>query len=272
MTDYKKLLRKANKLRITTLEMISRANSGHPGGSLSCLDVLTALYFGGILRHFPKKPNDSRRDYFVLSKGHASAAFYAVLAERGFFPKKDLKTFRQINSYLQGHPTPSTPGVEVATGSLGQGLSFSVGLALAMRSDNKPNHVFTILGDGEIEEGQVWEAAMSAAHFRLGNLTAIIDRNHLQIDGKTKKVMTVAPVAEKFRAFGWKVIEIDGHNFQQILSALKKAKIAKTKPVMIIAHTIKGKGAPCAENNFAYHGVPLSAKELAEARKNLQTV
>ena len=254
----------ANRLRITTLEMISAANSGHPGGSLSAMDLLVAIYFGEILRHFPKKPNDPRRDYFILSKGHASAALYSVLAERGFFPKKELAKFRQINSNLQGHPTPHTPGVEVATGSLGQGLSFSVGLALA----NPARKVFTLLGDGELDEGQNWEAAMSAAHFGCGNLTAIVDRNRLQIDGPTAEVMSLESVAAKFASFGWRTVEIDGHNFAEILRELRAADNSK-KPTAIIARTVKGRGAPCAENKFEFHGVPLSADQLAEAKANL---
>jgi len=254
----------ANRLRITALEMISAAKSGHPGGSLSAIDILVALYFGGILKHFPKKPNDPKRDFFVLSKGHASAAFYAVLAERGFFPKKEFAGFRQINSNLQGHPTPRTPGVEVATGSLGQGLSFSVGLALA----NSHRNIFTLLGDGELQEGQNWEAAMSATHFGLKNLTAIIDRNRLQIDGTTKNIMTVDPVGEKFKSFGWQVVEIDGHDFGTILRELRNAKISK-KPTAIIANTVKGKGAPCAEGKFEFHGTPLSTDQLAETKASL---
>lgn len=254
----------ANRLRVVALEMICSAKSGHPGGSLSAMDLIVALYFGGILKHFPKNPTNSKRDFFILSKGHASAALYAVLAERGFFAKKELSKFREINSNLQGHPTPHTPGVEVATGSLGQGLSFSVGLALAKPHQN----VFTLLGDGELQEGQNWEATMSAAHFKLKNLTAIIDRNRLQIDGATKKVMTVEPVGEKFKSFGWRVVEIDGHNFDEILRELKNSKTSE-KPTAIVANTTKGKGAPCAENNFAFHGTPLSCDELAAAKINL---
>ena len=262
-----KLARLANRLRIDTLEMICGAKSGHPGGSLSAMDILVALYFGGILKHFPKNPDNPRRDFFILSKGHASAAFYSVLAERGFFPKKWLTEFRKINSNLQGHPTPHTPGVEVASGSLGQGLSFSVGLALAHPRRN----VFVLLGDGELQEGQNWEAAMSAGHFGLGNLIAIVDRNQLQIDGATREVMTVKPVGAKFESFGWRVAEIDGHDFAEILRELKKAKETRRtkKPTAIIARTIKGKGAPCAENNFMFHGQPLSAEQLAEAKANL---
>jgi transketolase len=263
------LARKANQLRISALEAISAANSGHPGGSLSCLDLLTALYFGGLLKHNPKQPNDLKRDYFVLSKGHASAALYAVLAERGYFPAKELQKFRQVDSLLQGHPTTHIPGVEVAGGSLGQGLSYSAGLALGLKADKKQNHVFTLLGDGELQEGQVWEAAMLAGHYRLNNLTAIVDNNTLQIDGANSEVMTVEPIDAKFKAFGWEVIKIDGHNLTQIVAGLKKAKAAKTKPVLILAKTVKGKGALMAEGNFAYHGVPLSQKEMAEVKDHL---
>ena len=254
----------ANHLRITTLEMICGAKSGHPGGSLSAIDIIVALYFGGILKHNPKKPLDPKRDFFVLSKGHASAALYAVLAERGFFPKKALGKFRQVNANLQGHPTPHTPGVEVASGSLGQGLSFSVGLALA----NPKQNIFTLLGDGELQEGQNWEAAMSATHFGCKNLTAIIDHNRLQIDGPTKEVMRIEPLGKKFESFGWRTVEIDGHNFTHILRELKKAKSSK-KPTAIIAKTVKGRGAPVAENNFEFHGKPLSCEELAAAKANL---
>ncbi|MFH0834054.1 MAG: transketolase [Patescibacteria group bacterium] len=259
--DLQKL---ANRLRITALEMICGANSGHPGGSLSAMDILVALYFGRILKVNPKKPNDPSRDFFVLSKGHASAALYAVLAEKGFFPKKELANFRKINSNLQGHPTPHTPGVEVATGSLGQGLSFAVGLAAA----KKKQRVFVLLGDGELQEGQNWEAAMAAAQFGCGNLTAIIDHNRLQIDGATDDVMRVDPIAEKFKSFGWETVEIDGHNFAEILAALEDSKNSN-KPTAIVARTVKGKGAPCAENNFAFHGTPLSCEQLAAAEKNL---
>ncbi|MFH0776839.1 MAG: transketolase [Patescibacteria group bacterium] len=254
----------ANQMRITALEMICGASSGHPGGSLSAMDLLVALYFGGILNVNPKKPNDPNRDFFVLSKGHASAALYAVLAEKGFFAKKELANFRKISSNLQGHPTPHTPGVEVATGSLGQGLSFSVGLAAA----KKEQRVFVLLGDGELQEGQNWEAAMAAAQFGCGNLTAIIDHNRLQIDGATDAVMRVDPIGKKFASFGWETIEINGHDFTEILAALENAK-KSNQPTAIVARTVKGKGAPCAENNFAYHGTPLSCSELAATKKNL---
>jgi transketolase len=263
--NEKNLQKLANHLRISALEMITAANSGHPGGSLSAMDILTAIYFGGVLKHNPKKPLDPKRDFFVLSKGHASAGLYAVLGERGFFPKKEFRKFRQVSANLQGHPTPHTSGVEVAGGSLGQGLSFSIGLALA----NPKQQVFTLLGDGEIQEGQVWEAAMAAPHFKLGNLTVVIDHNKLQIDGATKEVMKVDPIKEKFAAFGWKTVEVNGHNFTQLLRELKKSKTAKGKPTAIIAKTIKGKGAPAAEGKFEYHGVALSCDELEETKKAL---
>jgi len=265
MTSCQTLAKTANQLRLTALRMIHDSASGHPGGSLSSIDIITALYCGGILRHDPKKPNLKTRDYFVLSKGHASAALYAVLAERGFFPAGDLSGFRQAGSHLQGHPTPKTPGVEIATGSLGQGLSFAVGLALGAPAQ----HVFTLLGDGECQEGQVWEAAMSAPHFGLGNLTVIVDQNGLQIDGATKDVMDVGDLSKKFKAFGWEVVKIDGHNLNEITDALKAAK-KSDKPTAIIAKTVKGKGAPMAEGNFAYHGVPLTADEMAEVAAHLE--
>lgn len=271
MTSCSSLAKIANRLRLTTLQAIHSAGSGHPGGSLSCLDILTAIYFGGVLKHNPKKPNDPERDYFILSKGHASGALYTVLAERGYFAKTELKKFRQVNANLQGHPTPKTPGVEVATGSLGQGLSFSVGLALGVRLDRKKNQIFTLLGDGELQEGQVWEAAMSAGHYKLANLTAIVDNNALQIDGSNDEVMTVRPIDAKFVAFGWKVIKIDGHNLNEILKALKKAKQAKNKPTLILAQTVKGKGAPMAEGKYEYHGVPLSAEEIQEVAAHLKS-
>ena len=228
----------SKKVRVTIIKMLKEARSGHPGGSLSVTDILVALYFK-IMNHDPANPGWNKRDRLVLSKGHASAALYSVLAERGFFSKKLLTKFRQVDSNLQGHPMPHTPGIEVATGSLGQGLSFSIGLALA----NPKNHVFVLLGDGEIQEGQVWEAAMAAPHFRLKNLTAIVDRNRLQIDGATAEVMTVGPVGEKFKSFGWRVVEIDGHNFAEILRELRKSKSSRL-PTMIVASTVKGKGVP----------------------------
>lgn len=265
MPNFPALQKTANQLRITALEMISAAKSGHPGGSLSCLDLLVTLYFGGFLRHFPKNPNSLQRDFFVLSKGHASAALYALLAVRGFFPKADLKKFRQIKSHLQGHPTPKTPGVEVATGSLGQGLSFSTGLAVA-RPDRR---VFTLLGDGELQEGQVWEAAMAAAHFKLGNLTALVDANALQIDGPTREVLQTEPIAEKFQAFGWQVQKINGHSFPEIYQALIQSQKKRSQPFCLVAKTIKGYGAPAAEGKYEFHGKPLSPTELAEAKQKL---
>lgn len=264
------LAKTANRLRLVALDMICGAKSGHPGGSLSALDIMTALYFGGHLKHNPKKPLDPKRDYFILSKAHASPAMYAVLGERGFFPKKEYAKFRQVSSLLQGHPNQHVPGVELAGGSLGQGLSASVGIALAQQLDKKSNHVFCLMGDGELQEGQIWEAAMSAAHYGLGNLTAIVDNNNLQIDGSNSEVMQVTPIAAKFKAFGWETATIDGHNMTQIVAALKKAKKKRTKPLLIVAKTVKGKGAPMAEGNYKYHGAPLTAEEMAEVRGHLK--
>lgn len=266
MRDPSKLRQIANQLRLTALEMITAAQSGHPGGSLSCLDLLTTIYFGGFLRHFPKAPDSPKRDFCVLSKGHASAALYALLAKRGFFPATELKKFRQLNTHLQGHPTPKTPGVEVATGSLGQGLSFSNGLAVAQPR----RKVFVLLGDGELQEGQVWEAAMAASHFKLGNLTALIDANSLQIDGPTAEILQVEPILKKFQAFGWQGLKINGHKFPEIIQALEASQKPRSQPFCLVAQTIKGYGAPAAEGNSEFHGKPLSQAELAEATQKLK--
>lgn len=265
-TSPAELTKIANRLRLDALEMISKANSGHPGGSLSVIDILTALYFGGFVQHDPKNPNDPTRDHVILSKAHASAALYAVLGERGFFDKKEFMHFRQVDALLQGHPNQHVPGVEVAGGSLGQGLSISVGLALAARLDKTTQHTFVILGDGELQEGQIWEAAMSAAHYKLGNLTAIVDHNKLQIDGANTDVMHVEPIEDKFRAFGWKVETIDGHDLTAIVAAFEYAKAPREQPLVIVAETVKGKGAPMAENNYGYHGVALTPAELETTR------
>jgi len=263
------LAKLANQLRLDALQMIHDANSGHTGGSLSCIDIITALYCGGFLNHNPKKLTDPKRDFFSLSKAHASPAIYAVLAERGFFPKKELKSFRQVNSLLQGHPNQHVPGVEVAGGSLGQGLSIAAGTAMGLLTAGKKNRVFCVMGDGELQEGQIWEAAMTAAHYKLGNLTAFVDNNTLQIDGDNDEVMRVTPIAAKFRSFGWEVMTIDGHNMSQIVDALKKAKKARKAPLLILAKTVKGKGAPMAEGNYAYHGAPLNAEEMKTTKKHL---
>ncbi len=251
----------SKKLRIDILKMVYTAQSGHPGGSLSIIDILTTIYFGGFLNYDAKNPNWAERDYFIMSKGHASPALYSVLSEAGFFSKDEHFTFRQVNSLLQGHPTKKTLGVEVSTGSLGQGLSIANGIALGKR-DKK---VFCILGDGESQEGQIWEAAMSSSHYKLGNLIAILDKNELQIDGKTSDVMCIGCIGTKFKSFGWEVFEIDGHNFKQINDALEKAIKIKDRPSIIVAKTVKGKGVSFMEGNYGWHGKAPNEDELAKA-------
>ena len=239
---------KAWNVRKNIVEMIYTAQSGHPGGALSCADLLTCLYFSE-MNVDSKNPKDENRDRLVLSKGHASSALYAVLAEKGFFPKEELLGFRNINSMLQGHPDMNKiPGVDMSTGSLGQGLSAANGMALAAKLDHKDYRVYAILGDGEIEEGQIWEAAMSASHYKLDNLCVIVDYNNLQIDGKVTEVMNVTPIDEKFKSFGFHVLNIDGNDIDEILEAFDKARNSKGRPTVIIAKTIKGKGISFMED------------------------
>lgn len=252
--DITELKKYAVKVRKHVIDEVYSAASGHPGGSLSCTDILVALYFGE-MRVDPKKPAWDDRDRFVLSKGHCSPALYAVLAEKGFFPREDLLTFRKADSYLEGHPSMRyVPGVDMSTGSLGQGISAAVGMAMAGKVDNKEYRVYAILGDGELEEGQVWEASMAAAHYKLDNLTAFLDYNGLQIDGKITDVMSPEPVAGKFEAFGWNVLTVDGHDIEKILDAVNSAKNTKGRPTIIIANTIKGKGVSFMENQAGWHG------------------
>lgn len=258
----------ARKLRRNIVTMIANAGSGHPGGSLSAVEILTTLYFR-ILQHDPANPHWPDRDRFILSKGHASPVLYATLAETGYFPVEELMTFRKIGSRLQGHTDHNIPGVEMSAGSLGQGLSFSIGCALAARLDKKPYRVYALLGDGECEEGQVWEAAMAAVHFKLDNLVAIVDRNGLQIDGWTKDIMNLEPFPEKWRASGWHVIDIDGHDFTQLFEAFEHAKTVKRQPTVIIARTIKGKGVSFMENNVDFHGKAPNPAQLEIALKEL---
>jgi transketolase len=260
------LKKKAQDLRVDILEMLCEAGSGHSGGSLSIADVFSYLYFSGELKLDPKNPLMKDRDRVVLSKGHACPVLYAALIEKGYIDRSNLKTLRKYGSILQGHPDmKKVPGVEMSTGSLGQGLSAGVGMALGLRLDNLSSNVFVIIGDGEIEEGQIWEAAMAAAHYKLGNLIGILDKNGLQIDGFTKDIMNSEPVADKWRAFGWYVIEINGHDFEEIDSAIKKAKEIVNQPVMIIAHTIKGKGVSFMENQCGWHGKAPSVEEKEKA-------
>ncbi len=259
----------ARRIRVGSIRGVFSAKSGHPGGSLSIADILACLYFDE-MNIDPKNPKWEDRDRFVLSKGHTAPALYAALAERGFFPKEDLTTLRKIDSYLQGHPDmKGTPGVDMTTGSLGLGISAACGMALSGKIRGKDYRVYSILGDGESEEGQVWEAAMFASHYKLDNLTAFLDLNYLQIDGKITDVMNPTPHDEKFRAFGWNVIVIDGHDIEAILDALAKARACKGKPTMIIANTVKGKGVSFMENNAGWHGKAPNADECALALKEL---
>lgn len=248
------LKKKAADIRKDVIEEVYSANSGHPGGSLSCTDILTVLYFKQ-MRIDPSNPRDPNRDRFVLSKGHCAPALYGALAEKGYFPKQELLKFRSIESHLEGHPSmKDVPGVDMSTGSLGQGISAACGMAQAGKLDKKDYRVYAILGDGELEEGQVWEAAMYAAHYKLDNLTAFLDHNGLQIDGDIKKVMSPEPVTDKFKAFGWNVIVVSGHNLEQIDCAINKAKETKGMPTIIVAETVKGKGVSFMENQAGWHG------------------
>jgi transketolase len=260
---------KAKAVRKHVLEMTTTAGSGHPGGSMSALEVIVTLYFYK-MRHRPEEPEWEDRDRFVLSKGHAAPALYSVLAEAGYFPLDELNRFRHIDSYLEGHPCrKSVPGVDVSTGSLGQGLSIACGIALAGRLDKKGYRVYTILGDGECQEGQVWEAAMAASHYRLDNLCVILDRNSLQIDGNTEEVMAIEPIADKWASFGWNVLTINGHSHKEIMEALDEAEMLKGGPTCIIAITTKGKGVSFMENVIEYHGKPLDKEQLCDALKEL---
>jgi transketolase len=260
----------ANELRVWIVEMLAEAKSGHPGGSLSAIDLLTGLWFGEMRGVSSPKSLASDRDRFVLSKGHGVPALYAILAKKGFITQDDLMTLRKTGSKLQGHPDRvRMPIVEASTGSLGQGLSVAQGLALGLRYDKMPSMVYCLMGDGEIQEGQVWEAAMSAPKFRLSNLVAILDHNGGQIDGPVSQVMPLEPIADKWRAFGWHVIEIDGHDMKKIQSAYAEARKlhegGSQKPVFILAHTVKGKGVSFMENQIGWHGVAPNADQAKQA-------
>ena len=260
---------KANEIRKDIIEEVYNAKSGHPGGSLSIADIMAVLYFNE-LRIDEKNPRWEERDRLVLSKGHCSPALYAALAERGFFDKEDLKSFRKIESNLQGHPDLNkVPGVDMTSGSLGQGLSIANGMAIAGKMDNKNYRVYTILGDGEIEEGQIWEAAMTANKYKLDNLCVIVDNNNLQIDGTIEEVMSSYPIDEKFKSFGFNVLTIDGNNIEEILNGFEIAKQTKNKPTCIIAKTIKGKGVSFMENKAEWHGKAPNEEEYIQAMKDL---
>ncbi|MCC6449720.1 MAG: transketolase [Candidatus Aureabacteria bacterium] len=265
----RELEERARTIRMNIIRMIARAGSGHPGGSLSIADILTALYFTQ-MRHRPKEPRWADRDRCILSKGHAAPALYAVLGECGYFPKGEFLKLRRVGAMLQGHPDATrVPGVETSTGSLGQGISVGVGMALAGRIDGRGYRVYVVLGDGEIEEGEVWEAAMAAAHYRLDRLCAIVDFNGLQIDGRVQDTMNPEPIAAKWEAFGWAAREIDGHDFRQIIAALDWAAEPKKKPSAIIARTVKGKGVSFMEAQVNWHGVAPTAEESKRALAEL---
>lgn len=272
MKEYtpEQIKRKANELRLHVIEMTTAAGSGHPGGSLSSADLIASLYFS-VMKHDPKNPQWEDRDRFVLSKGHVAPVLYAALAESGYFPVKDLVTLRKMGSKLQGHPVRGkVPGVEMSTGSLGQGLSMACGIALAGKMDKKDYYTYCLLGDGELQSGQNWEAAMFAVQYDLTHLIAFVDRNRLQIEGDTEKVMGLDSLTEKFLAFGWNVYEIDGHNIDHILGAVKVAKANKEGPSIIVMNTVKGKGVSFMENNAGFHGRACKPDEYEKAVKELK--
>lgn len=272
-SELKKL---ATQFRLDILHMTHKAASGHPTTSLSCIDIITLLYFGEIdgkpiMRYDSKKPQWAERDYFILSKGHGCPALYAVLAHAGFFPKEELNHLRQINSLLEGHPVNKIPGVEATTGPLGQGLSFGNGIALALKMDKKQNRVFVLMGDGELQEGQVWESAMTSAQYKLDNVMVFVDSNKLQQTNFVRAIKPVEPIGAKFAAFGWNVINVaDGHDYDEVRDAIRRGMKAKLKPTVLVCETVKGKGVPFAESKPNYHGVAFSREEMAEAVKVLE--
>ena len=269
MRDHKGLNEITNVIRKDIVSMICKSKSGHPGGSLSAVEILTALYFDQ-MNIDPTNSKMEDRDRFVLSKGHAAPALYATLAQRGYFNREELNNLRKMGSMLQGHPDmKKVPGVEMSTGSLGQGFSVACGMAMAAKLDNAPWNVYALLGDGEVQEGIIWEAAMSAAHYKLDNMIAFLDYNGLQIDGEVESVMNINPIEDKFKTFGWNVITIDGHDFDQIFAALDMAKDTVDKPTMIIAKTIKGKGVSFMENQASWHGSAPSEEQLQQALSEL---
>lgn len=270
ITDIKELEAIARRVRIGIIEGIYNAKSGHPGGSLSCTDILTVLYFNQ-MNIDEKMPNSPARDRFVLSKGHVAPALYSILAQKGYFDKEELKKLRKIDSMLQGHPDMNKiPGVDMSTGSLGQGLSAANGMAIASKLNHDGVRVYCLCGDGELQEGQIWEAAMTSCHYKLDNLCLIVDNNNLQIDGKVNDVMSIYPLDEKFKSFGFEVITIDGHNIEKIIQAFNKAKTIKGKPTVIIAKTIKGKGVSFMEGIANWHGKAPKEEEYLLALEELK--
>ncbi|MFC1658480.1 transketolase [Candidatus Omnitrophota bacterium] len=274
--EIKRLEATAKEIRQLIVKMLARAGSGHPGGSLSATDLITCLFFGkyvdglSILRYNPATPLSPERDRFHMSKGHCCPLWYAVLAKAGYFPVEQLGTLRQLGSLLQGHPDRRTPGVTVASGSLGQGLSVGLGMSLAAKIDKLDYRVYVLLGDGETQEGNIWEAAMACAHFGCDNLCAILDYNRFQIDGKVEDIMGLEPIADKWRAFGWHTIEIDGHKVKEILAAYQEARDKRGKPTIIIANTVKGKGVSFMENVVDFHGRAPTVQESETAIKELE--
>jgi transketolase len=273
ITDISALQEIARELRLDIIRMLTEAGSGHPGGSLSAIDIVTCLYFAR-MRHRPEEPNWPERDRFILSKGHGVPAVYAVLAKCGYFPKENLMTLRKLESPLQGHPDRMRlPGIEASTGSLGQGLSIALGMALASKIDNNRFHVYCMIGDGETQAGQIWEALMAAPHLKADTLTVILDYNKAQIDGLTNEIMTLEPFVDKLRAFNWNVAEIDGHNYSQILGALDRAKSGRGKPTFIVAHTIKGRGVSFMEANLVdWHGKAPTPAECEKALADIRAM
>ncbi len=260
----------AKKMRREIVTMIGAAGSGHPGGSLSAVEVLAALYFR-ILKHDPINPTWEDRDRFILSKGHAAPVLYAALCEAGYLPESELQTLRKIDSRLQGHPECNlTPGVEMSAGALGQGLSFAIGVALAGRLDARDYYTYVLMGDGECDEGQVWEAAMAAGHFKLDKLIAVVDNNGIQIDGWNKDVMNIEPLKDKWKSFNWRVIETDGNDLARVIEAFEQAQLSSDRPTVIIAHTTKGEGVSFMENNPDFHGKAPNADELKKALQELE--
>jgi transketolase len=267
--DITELTERAKKIRQHIIKMTNAAGSGHPGGSLSAVEILTCLYFR-ILKHNPKDPHWPERDRFILSKGHAAPALYAVLAESGYIPVDELMTLRKLGCRLQGHPSMTvTPGVEMSTGSLGHGLAVANGMALAAKLDRKLNRIYVLCGDGEMDVGEIWESAMLASHYKLDNVTMYLDRNMLQLDGPTEKIMSIEPLADKWKAFGWHVQEIDGHNMREIMMATEHAKNTHGKPSVIICHTVKGKGVSFMEGTVHFHGKAPNKDECTKALEEI---
>jgi len=267
--DITELTERAKKIRQHIIKMTNAAGSGHPGGSLSAVEILVCLYFR-ILKHNPKDPHWPERDRFILSKGHAAPALYAVLAESGYLPVEELMTLRKLGCRLQGHPSMTvTPGVEMSTGSLGHGLAVANGMALAAKLDRRQNRIYVLCGDGEMDVGEIWESAMLASHYKLDNVTMYLDRNMLQLDGPTEKIMSIEPLADKWKAFGWHVQEIDGHNMREIMMATEQAKNTHGKPSVIICHTVKGKGVSFMEGTVHFHGKAPNKEECSKALEEI---